>query len=94
MQVALRNGQTLPDGEGSALLRWFLDGNFTLLGYIVTDRDGTSAATLGMLRMTGHALWSSEAHAAAIGWFEQGGTAPLMVKADAIATVHRRARST
>jgi glutamate dehydrogenase len=92
MQISLRNdSERLPDGEGSALLRWFLDGNFTLLGYIVTDRDGTSAATLGMLRMTGHALWSSEAHAAAIGWFEQGGTAPLMVKADAIATVHRRA---
>jgi len=92
LQLALRDAaQGLPDGEGAALLRWFLDRHFTLLGHHVERRDGSSEAGLGILRSHDDPLWSAAAREAAFRWFEQGGEAPLLVKADRVATVHRRA---
>jgi glutamate dehydrogenase len=92
LQLALRDAaESLPDGEGAALLRWFLERHFTLLGHHVERRDGSSDAGLGILRDGAGALWSGAARDAAFRWFEQGGEAPLLVKADRIATVHRRA---
>ncbi|MDB5687557.1 MAG: glutamate dehydrogenase, partial [Rhizorhabdus sp.] len=92
MQVALRDdAEKLPDGEGAALLRWLLDGNFTLLGHRTDDRDGKAAERQGILRSGEPALWPAEAREAAIFWFENGGPVPLVSKADVRATVHRRA---
>ncbi|WP_093454613.1 NAD-glutamate dehydrogenase domain-containing protein [Sphingomonas sp. YR710] len=92
MQVALRDdAECLPDGEGSALLRWFLDGNLTLLGHRIEDRGGTISGQLGILRSGDPALWTDVTRDAAIGWFENGGSSPLISKADVRATVHRRA---
>ncbi|WP_116092529.1 NAD-glutamate dehydrogenase [Sphingomonas crusticola] len=92
LQLALRDAaQSLPDGEGAALLRWFLERHFTLLGAHVEHRDGSDEAGLGVLRAAGEPLWSDAARAAAFAWFEQGGEAPLVVKSDRLATVHRRA---
>ena len=92
LQLALRGAaESLPDGEGAALLRWFLERHFTLLGHHVERRDGSSETGLGILRAGSEPLWSAAARDAALHWFEQGGEAPLVVKADRIGTVHRRA---
>ncbi len=93
LQVALRDeADRGPDGEGAALLRWFLEGNLTLLGHRIERRDGKGAPepALGILRLPGPPLWSDATRAAAIAFFEQGGEAPLLLKADREATVHRR----
>ncbi len=91
LQQALRSGTAaLPDGEGTALLRWFLDGNMTLLGFVREDLAGRRADMLGILRTDDDALWSDAARLAAIRWFEAGNEAPLLLKADRLATVHRR----
>ncbi|WP_253201433.1 NAD-glutamate dehydrogenase [Sphingomonas quercus] len=91
MQLALRDtADTLPDGEGAALMRWFLEGNMTLLGAETQGRDGAAHDALGICRTASVALWSEPARAAAFAYFDQGGTAPLLVKADRVATVHRR----
>jgi len=92
LQVALRDAaQTLPDGEGAALLRWFLEKHITLLGHHVEQRDGSAEPGLGILRdPQAEKLWSDAARDAAFRWFDEGGEAPLVVKGDRIATVHRR----
>ena len=92
LQIALRDdADALPDGEGAALLRWFLDRHFTLLGHRIEARDGTTQGDpLGIMRVSGEPLWSDADRRAAIRWFEDGGEAPLILKADRIATVHRR----
>jgi len=91
LQIALRDAaQGLPDGEGAALMRWFLEKHITLLGHHVERRDGSSDPGLGILRDDSERLWSDAARAAAFRWFDEGGEAPLVVKSDRIATVHRR----
>ena len=92
LQLALRDAAaSLPDGEGAALLRWFLDRHFTLLGQRDEARDGTAGGRLGILRSDGPALWLDSVREAAFRWFEGGGDAPLLMKSDRMATVHRRA---
>ncbi|NIJ06912.1 glutamate dehydrogenase [Sphingomonas vulcanisoli] len=81
----------LPDGEGAALMRWFQDNHLTMLGRHVEQRDGTAAEGLGILRAAGEPLWPASAREAAWRWFEDGGEAPLLLKSDRVATVHRRA---
>ncbi|HET8612564.1 MAG TPA: NAD-glutamate dehydrogenase domain-containing protein [Sphingomonas sp.] len=93
LQQAMRESAgRLPDGEGAALLRWFLDGNMTLLGYRREGVEGVDqASALGELRADPEPLWSDEARREAISWFQGGGEAPLMLKADRDSAVHRRA---
>jgi glutamate dehydrogenase len=92
LQVALRDAaQGLPDGEGAALLRWFLERHFTLLGHQVERRDGSTGTMLGIARREAIRLWSDAARTAAFEWFDRGGEAPLVVKSNCEATVHRRA---
>ena len=91
LQLALRDtADTLPDGEGAALLRWFLDGNMTLLGAQIEQADGSVGDTLGICRNAATPFWTEAARAAAIAHFAAGGAAPLIVKANRNATVHRR----
>ncbi|MET0374969.1 MAG: glutamate dehydrogenase, partial [Rhizorhabdus sp.] len=91
MQVALRDdAEALPDGEGAALLRWLLDGNLTLLGHRVDAPGSESRDRLGILRVGEPVLWRDSIAQSAIDWFEQGGAAPLLMKSDCRATVHRR----
>ncbi|WP_419826002.1 NAD-glutamate dehydrogenase domain-containing protein [Sphingomonas sp.] len=92
MQQALRDaGATMPDGEGAALIRWFLDGNLTLLGSVREGADGSVSRPLGLCRADAAPACDAELRAAAIAWFAHGGEAPLLVKSTRIATVHRRA---
>ncbi|ARS27707.1 NAD-glutamate dehydrogenase domain-containing protein [Sphingomonas sp. KC8] len=91
LQIALRDdADRLPDGEGAALLRWFGDRHFTLLGHRIELADGSHGAALGILANPKAAIWSEESRQAALARFETGGEAPLILKADRIATVHRR----
>ena len=92
LQIAMRDAaDRLPDGEGAALMRWFVDRHFTLLGHGVEMRDGTRRDGLGILARGDAGVWADGARDAAIAHFEAGGEAPLIVKADILSTVHRRA---
>jgi len=92
MQVAMRDDAALlPDGEGAALLRWLIDGNLTLLGHRIDPVRGESHDRLGILRVGEPQIWREHTARAAVEWFERGGAAPLMLKADCRSTVHRRA---
>jgi glutamate dehydrogenase len=92
MQVAMRDdAELLPDGEGSALLRWLLDANLTLLGYQMQPVKGDTTNQLGIMRVGKPKLWREHTAKAALEWFEKGGTAPLLLKSDCRSTVHRRA---
>ena len=58
LQMALReDADALPDGEGAALLRWFVDRHFTLLGHRVELRDGKQRGALGILAGNRAAIW-------------------------------------
>jgi len=91
MQRSLKmDAERLPDGEGSALLRWFLDDNITLLGHCLERRDGETAERGGILRVDETPLWSDRERAAAFAWFAEERDAPLVTKGNRVALVHRR----
>ena len=91
LQGAMQDDATrLGDGEAAALLRWFLDRNFTLLGYEQRDRSGAPSGQLGICRSDSAPLLAEGTVQAAIEWFERGGRMPLIVKSNRTATVHRR----
>ncbi|WP_136162391.1 NAD-glutamate dehydrogenase [Sphingomonas flavalba] len=90
MQTAMRaDADRLPDGEGAALLRWFLDRHFTQLAHEMRDRKGAVSAPLGVSRVDDTPLLAPSTITDAFRWFEEGGDAPLAVKSNRIATVHR-----
>jgi glutamate dehydrogenase len=82
----------IADPEGAALLRWFHEGKMTLLGHVNWQRDGTSGDGIGIASAAfGLPLLAEASRNAAVAWFEAGGQAPLLLKSNLIATVHRRA---
>ena len=90
LQIALGDAaDSLPDGEGAALLRWFLDRNFTLLAHEKISDTGSRTETLGIARTHDKPLLSSGSQKRALKWFQKGGKAPLIVKSNQISTVHR-----
>ncbi|WP_292963073.1 NAD-glutamate dehydrogenase [Novosphingobium sp. UBA1939] len=98
MQAAMqRDARGLPDQEGAALLRWLADGMLTQLGHVVRHRDGTQTAPLGICRASAAKLLADSSYDRAFAWFDRAGRkdedavrAPLVVKANRIANVHRR----
>ena len=85
-----RDEAALPQGEGAALLQWFLDGQFTLLGHQVWRRDGSARRGVGHRAQPAPVPMLAEAtRALAIQWFEDGNEAPLLLKSSLISTVHR-----
>ncbi|MEH6757398.1 MAG: NAD-glutamate dehydrogenase domain-containing protein [Parasphingorhabdus sp.] len=90
LQVALsEDADNLPEGEGTALLRWFLDRNFTLLAHETVDEQGVRTHQLGTSRIGERPTLSSESQKRAFDWFRAGGQAPLIIKSNQISTVHR-----
>ena len=80
----------LPQGEGAALLQWFLDGRLTLLGHQAWRADGTAGEALGIARNPHDTpILADFSRALAIRWFQAGGEAPLLLKSSLISTVHR-----
>jgi glutamate dehydrogenase len=91
LQAAMRaDAATAPAGEGAALVSWLGDRHFTMLGHRIEQADGTAHEALGIFRNGDRRLWDAAARAAAIAHFAAGGDAPLILKADRVATVHRR----
>ncbi|SFS12346.1 NAD-glutamate dehydrogenase domain-containing protein [Sphingomonas jatrophae] len=91
MQTALReDAARLPDGEGAALLRWFLERHFTLLGHAQVGEGDAIQHGLGVLSSGDCGIWTAETLSGARAWFAAGGEAPLILKGDVDATVHRR----
>ena len=91
LQARMRSdAEQLNDEEGAALLNWFADGAMTLLGHQVECPQDSSREAMGMLKLPGEPLWSSDSCAAAMRYFEEGGSVPLLAKSDRLASVHRR----
>jgi glutamate dehydrogenase len=77
------------DGEGAGLLRWLLDGNFTLLGH-QTWIAGKSASQLGIARNKQPVpILAEVSRELAVAHFATGGDAPLLLKSNLISGVHR-----
>ncbi|MFM2410924.1 MAG: hypothetical protein RL481_1752 [Pseudomonadota bacterium] len=90
MQGAMADdADSLPDGEGAALVRWFMDGNMTVLGHEHIALDGSRSDRLGLSRSSETALLSDESIERARKYFAEGGRAPLMLKSSRNSTVHR-----
>ncbi|MFN3470020.1 MAG: glutamate dehydrogenase, partial [Novosphingobium sp.] len=92
MQAAMRaDADVLGDPEGAALLRWLADGMLTQLGSVTRLRDGAEQQPLGICRASARSLLAAASYERAFQWFDSGkGRAPLIVKANRIANVHRR----
>ena len=92
MESAMRaDADTLNDDEGAALLRWFLDRNFTLLGHERWFEDGRTTDHLGIAREPLDVpLLADSSRESALAWFRDGKPAPLLLKSNCISTVHRR----
>ncbi|MFN3818047.1 NAD-glutamate dehydrogenase [Blastomonas sp.] len=92
LQAAMAaDAAAMADGEGAALLRWFLDRNMTQLAHLRVHRDGTSEAPLGLARINEQPLLAAHSFEHAFAWFESGKASPLIIKSNFISTVHRRA---
>ncbi len=90
LQVAMgEDADAMPDGDGSALLRWFLDRNLTLVAHEHIARDGTRTDRLGIARVDDEPILSQEARGRAFKWFEDGNNVPLLMKSNRVSTVHR-----
>lgn len=83
------DAETIADPEGAELLRWFADGAMTLLGYHVERPGEAPSNALGLFRIPGQPTDKGGCEDA-IRYFEQGGSAPLVAKAERLSTVHRR----
>ena len=91
MQAALNDdAERVSDAEAAALLRWFLDGNLTQLGYEQRDAKGKQTQALGIARNDDQPLLADNTLAAAMDWFAKGGRSPLIIKSNRTSTVHRR----
>jgi glutamate dehydrogenase len=84
------DAESLPDGEGAALVRWFLENNMTVLGHEKIARDATRSERLGLSRVSDYAMLSEVSIGLAIKYFEGGGRAPLVLKANRVSSVHRQ----
>src|SRR5688572_8329536 len=91
MQQRMRDDAGLIEGdeEGAALLNWFADGAMTLLAYHIERPTGQPTDALGLFKLPGEPT-DEGGCMDAIRYFEQGGSTPLMAKADRRSTVHRR----
>jgi glutamate dehydrogenase len=76
--------------EGTELINWFLDRNFTQLATMRFDRKGVAQKTLGLARLLKAPILSDESRKAALSWLAEK-PAPLLLKSNIISTVHRRA---
>ncbi len=84
-----QDADSLPSGEGAALVHWFLDNNMTVLGHEKLAHDGTRSQRLGISRVGDVPILSEQSIALAVKWFEDGGVAPLVLKSNRVSSVHR-----
>ncbi|WP_336978914.1 NAD-glutamate dehydrogenase [Altererythrobacter fulvus] len=95
MQAAIQaDAEKLADEEGAELLRWLGSGMLTQLGHVTRRRDGSNSALLGICRRSARAILADASYDRAFAWFDEANTAgtiraPLVVKANRLARVHR-----
>jgi glutamate dehydrogenase len=96
MVEAMRtDAERIDDAEGAELLRWFAGGMLTQLGHVTRSRDGSRTDCLGVCRLDEEDVLSDASYARAFAAFDaqlaSGPVhAPMAIKANRIATVHRR----
>jgi glutamate dehydrogenase len=91
MQSAMRvDAGALASEEGAALLHWFGDNNFTMLGHALFLKNGGMAASLGIAGLLGERLLSRQARKRAFDWFAQFPDMALILKSNEISPVHSR----
>lgn len=80
------------DAEGAALLRWFLDRHFTLLGHERWNVDGgTQPGALGIARHEHTVpILAERSRVLAAEYLAGGHSAPLLLKSSLLSPVHRR----
>jgi len=83
------------DAEGAELLRWFADGMLTQIGHVTRTRDGVRSERLGVCRVNEEDVLSDASYVRAFAAFdaqvaEGVSHAPMAIKGNRIATVHRR----
>lgn len=97
MQVAmLTDAARVTDPDGAELLRWLAGGMLTQLGHVTRRRDGSQQGALGVCRKSARRLISQASFDRAFASFDgllaegRDVCAPLAIKANVIANVHRR----
>ena len=88
-EAMTHDADTVADGEGAALLRWFLARHFTQIGHDLRLRDGTAQAPLGICARQDTPLLAAASREAAFTWFEEGKRSPLIIKSNHVSRVHR-----
>ncbi|MFV0623995.1 NAD-glutamate dehydrogenase [Sphingomonas sp. ac-8] len=93
MQQAMRDdAERTPDAETRALLEWFLDRNFTLLGHLRWFAGESDRDCLGIARRPiREQILAESSRERALAWFRDGQQPLLLLKSNALSTVHRRA---
>ncbi|PEQ12726.1 glutamate dehydrogenase [Novosphingobium sp. PC22D] len=95
VEAMAEDAARIADDEGKALLTWLNADNLTQLGHVTRRRDGSHEKLLGICRRGAKAILADPSYERAFAWFDnavkRGAVrAPLIVKANRIATVHRR----
>ncbi len=90
-----QDADRLADAEGAALLRWLCRGNLTQIGHVTRRRDGSHTSLLGICRRSAGSILADSTYERAFDWFDSAGEggkgrAPLVIKANRLAKVHRR----
>jgi glutamate dehydrogenase len=84
-----RDAENIADAEQSALLAWFNDNHFTMLGAMQSDAKGEISNSIGIARPMGHNLLSQKALSRAFKWCSQNPARVLILKSNALSPVHR-----
>jgi glutamate dehydrogenase len=92
LQAAMAlDAERCASSEAAALLGWFAGGAMTLLAHEQWQADGSVSDQLGLARYALEApILAEPSRQAALNHFRAGGEAPLLLKSNAISTVHRR----
>ncbi len=90
MQAQMRrDAAQIGDEEQAALLHWFSDNHFTMLGAMQSDAKGVVSKGVGIASKMADALLSSKALSRAFAWCVAHPAQVLILKSNAISPVHR-----
>jgi glutamate dehydrogenase len=95
VEAMLADAERVEDTEGADLLRWFADGMLTQLGHVTRRRDGSHGQLLGVCRRGSRDILSAASYESAFAEFDRQVAAgdvraPMVIKANRMASVHRR----
>ena len=93
--LLMRDAEQVDNEELADLLRWFGQGNLTQLGHANRKRDGGFTERLGICRRGVREILADNSYERAFAAFDEAlargsGIEPIIIKANCLATVHRR----